>query len=177
MYKLFLGFTVVAVLGASFWGCSSSGSGSSVASRNRVAFIGDRDTALTDELFYNVEVTGGGSVVKASGTLVAGGNVTHVKWSPNRLKLAYRADQDTDDVFELYVVDVSTGTPGVAMKVSGTLVAGGDVRSDFEWSPDSTRVAYIADQDVDEQFELYTTLASGTSNALNRPSQSVPVRL
>ena len=76
MRPLLLGFTVVAVLGASFWGCSSSGSGSSVTSRNRVAFIGDRDTALTDELFYNVEVTGGGSVVKASGTLRRKSNFT-----------------------------------------------------------------------------------------------------
>ena len=38
----------------------------------------------------------------------------------------------------------------------------------FEFSPDSKRVAYCADQDTDETMELYTV-------ALSTPGQSVKV--
>jgi Tol biopolymer transport system component len=35
---------------------------------------------------------------------------------------------------------------------------------DFAWSPDSSRIAYIADQGAVGVFELYTDNAVGTSN-------------
>jgi Tol biopolymer transport system component len=35
---------------------------------------------------------------------------------------------------------------------------------DFAWAPDSSRIAYIADQDVVGVFELYTDNTVGTSN-------------
>ena len=43
------------------------------------------------------------------------------------------------------------------VKVSGTLVSGGDVDRKFSWAPDSSRIAYVADQDSDETDELYTS--------------------
>jgi hypothetical protein len=42
-------------------------------------------------------------------------------------------------------------------KLNGTLVSGGQV-IDFHISPDSSRVVYKADQETDEQFELFVTL-------------------
>jgi Tol biopolymer transport system component len=64
---------------------------------------------------------------------------------------------DSDDVTELYTVQ-----PGGAgrVKVSGSMVAGGDVYN-AAWSPDATRIAYMADQEADGRYELYTNLPTG----------------
>ena len=70
------------------------------------------------------------------------------------------AHQDTDNVFELYTV-LPDGTGNV--KVSGTMVANGDVNK-FAWAPNSSRLVYWADQDTDNVFELYTVLPDGTGN-------------
>jgi len=37
-------------------------------------------------------------------------------------------------------------------------------RSGLRWAPDSSRVVYAADQEVDEKLELYTSLAAGGGN-------------
>jgi Tol biopolymer transport system component len=100
-------------------------------------------------------------------TLVAGGAVySSFEFSPDSQTIAYIADQDTDQVLELYSVPVST--PGNSDRLNGNLVAEGDVCR-FEWSPDSARVAYCGDQDTDEVHELYVVeLAQpGVSTKLN----------
>jgi Tol biopolymer transport system component len=59
---------------------------------------------------------------------------------------------------ELYSVAI-TGLYSDSVKISGTLVAGGNVQyySGFQFSPDGSRVVYRADQDTDEVIELYVT--------------------
>lgn len=124
-----------------------------------LAFIADAETTGVSELF--VVAPTGGTPLKVSGALVAGGNVTEFAWAPNSSRLAYRADQDTDEVFELYTV-TPAGT-GLA-KASGTMVAGGDVAAGFlylSWSPDSTGLAYMADQNTDGATELYVMTSAG----------------
>jgi Tol biopolymer transport system component len=134
--------------------------------RPEIVFVADASKTGTDELFAaDLEGT---HVVTLSGTLVAGGNVTLMSWSPDGTKIAFLADKDVDETFELYVVGATGGAP---VKVSGPLVAGGDVRG-FAWSPDGSRLAYTADQDVDETVELYTSLASGAGN--NKLSGAMP---
>ena len=81
--------------------------------------------------------------------------------------MVYRADQDINEVFELYSVPVAGGTPA---KLSGALVTNGDVSSDFAISPDSSRVIYKADQDVDNKVELYSVpIGGGSPVKLNMP--------
>ena len=58
----------------------------------------------------------------------------------------------TEDVFELFLVPPGGGAP---VKLSGTLVAGGDVQPGIVVSRDGTRVLYRADQDVDDRIDLY----------------------
>ena len=89
-------------------------------------------------------------------------------FSPDSATVGYVADQDTDEVQELYAASIAT--PGVTHKLNGTLTSEGDVCR-FEFSPDSTRVAYCADQDTDEVMELYTVAldAPGVSARLNPP--------
>lgn len=100
-----------------------------------------------------------------NGELVAGGNVTHMKFSPDLTHIVYRADQETDDVFEIYVTTEQGDTE--PQKLNGTLIPDGDVvferttqnSSSFDgvqFSPQGTRIVYLADQDTDGIYELYS---------------------
>ncbi len=51
----------------------------------------------------------GGESVKVSASLVAGRDVRDFRWSPDGTRLAYAADQDTDEVFELFVTQAAGG--------------------------------------------------------------------
>src|SRR5688572_12524893 len=98
----------------------------------RVAYVADQDTAGTYEL-YSV-ATSGGVPVKLNGALTTGGDVgaaggvlTDPRISRDSTRVVYTADQDTDEVFELYSAPI-TGGPSV--KLNGAFVAGGDVSWD-----------------------------------------------
>jgi hypothetical protein len=82
------------------------------------------------------------------------GDVVDFLLSPDGQYVLYRADQDTDNVSELYSVP-SAGPASAGVKLNGVLVADGDVHSGFQVSPDSGRVVYMADQQTDEVRELY----------------------
>lgn len=100
--------------------------------------------------------------------LVEGGHIEGFLPSPGGGKVAYLADQDVDEVFELYLVDI--GTSRVSHKLSDALVAGGDVAV-FEWLPDGAAVIYGADQDTDQTLELYMVDVAnpGASVRVNAP--------
>ena len=84
--------------------------------------------------------------------------------------IAYTADQDTNDKIELF----TTNPPPriTVIKVSGTPFAGDAVEDDFKWSPDGSLIAYRADQDTQDQIELYTTDEEGSDN--DKVSGSLP---
>jgi Tol biopolymer transport system component len=127
----------------------------------------DQDADDVFEL-YLVSAASPGISVKLSGPLVTGGWVrSGFDFSPDGNKVVYRADEDTYDTVELYVVDVAS--PGNSTKVNSTLTSGGNVYTSFAFSPDSNRVAYVADQDTDEQLELYSAAVAtlGTTSKLN----------
>ena len=137
---------------------------------SRIAYVADQTTDNVIELFTSLP--DGTGNVRASGGLVAGGNVkADFAWAPDASRIAYVADAVTNEVFELFTA-VPDGSAAV-VKVSGPMVAGGDVgpASFFEgapaWSPDAARLAYFADQEVDGQQEVYVTL----------PTAAVPVRV
>ncbi len=133
---------------------------------SRVVYSASQDTAVVEEL-YSVPLAGG-TPVKLNGTLVAGGNISYfglyVVIAPNSSRVVYLADQDTNDVFELYSVPLAGG---VSVKLNGALAAGGDAIT-FAIAADSSRVVYLADQDTDDADELYSvSLAGGTPVKLN----------
>jgi len=72
----------------------------------------------------------------------------------------YRADQERDEIIELYSVPLDGSSAPV--RVHGPLPAGADVQA-FRLSPDSRRVVYVADADVDETFELYSAPLDGSA--------------
>jgi len=143
----------------------------------RVIYLADQETDGAFEL-YSVPIAGGVSV-KLNPTLAGGaGSVrgtdptldTPFAISPDSARVVYVADQETDDVFELYSVPIAGG---VSVKLNPTLAGGaGDIgrgaAPPFAISPDSARVVYVADQETDDVFELYSVpIAGGVSIKLN----------
>jgi Tol biopolymer transport system component len=135
---------------------------------SRVLYVADQDTDTVQEI-YSVP-SAGGAAVKLNGPLVAGGGVFFLgqQFSPDGSRVLYFADQDTDTVNEIYSVPSTGGTP---VKLNGPLVAGGNVStSGLAFSPDSSRVLYLADQDTDFVDEIYSVpSAGGAAVKLNGP--------
>jgi len=129
-----------------------------------VAFLADINILGVNELLV-VEVSPSTTSVPAaiSGTLADGGEVREFAWSPNNTRIAYVADQYEDEKFELISVipDVNSLNPRPDPRLVSTNIVGDVI--DFDWSPDSTRIAFIADGDTIGVFELYTNVPFGTS--------------
>ncbi len=81
--------------------------------------------------------------------------------------VVYRADQDTDDMYELYRADVKTGA---VIKLNLPLPMSGDVDHDRYVDPKGRFVVYIADQLNDSMDELFhADLKTGAITRLNGP--------
>jgi len=94
-----------------------------------------------------------GVSLRVSGTMVTGGAVTHrFRFTDDAEHVVYIADQDTDAVNELYMVDLLS--PGSSVKLNPTLVPGGVV-SDLGLYVHGEQVLYQADQDVFNRRRLY----------------------
>jgi WD40 repeat protein len=128
-----------------------SGSGS-------VVYLADQNAVGVFELFL------ASSGARLTPPLIPGGNVTSFALTPDKTAVVYIADQTTNDVFELYQVNIAT--PGVSVKLNGTLIPPqGDVAS-FSITPDGTSVVYLADQQIDQVFELYRVLFSNPQSSV-----------
>ncbi len=132
-------------------------------------FIADKDLDGVNELYASFD--DGTNIIKLSNMLVAGGDVVASLVSPDGFFVAYVADQDTDDVFELYTVVVDRTTGDTAVKVSGAMAGSGILVLSsgeyvFGWAPNSSRVAYIADQNTNGVFELFTSTPNDNKNDL-----------
>jgi Tol biopolymer transport system component len=130
----------------------------------RVMYVADQNTNEAFELF-TVPSTGG-VPTKVSGALVSGGDVSSTSsvFSPDSSRIVYRADQDQDNIFELYSVPSAGGS---SVKISGPMVSAGDVvDGSARISPDSAHVIYLADEETNEKFELYEAPILGGSAPL-----------
>src|SRR6185295_16632651 len=102
--------------------------------------------AADQELDERIEVysvpIGGGQSVKLNGPLVAGGDVTagSPRFNFNGSRVLYHADQDADEVFEIY--SVASGG-GIRVKLNGPMALNGDVRSEgLQFSSTGERILY-----------------------------------
>jgi len=133
---------------------------------SRVVYRADQGTDGIFEL-YSVPIAGPASAgVKLNGPIVAGGDVfCDYQISPDSSRVVYRADQDTDGIFELYSVPVD-GPASSGVKLNGTLVPDGYVQPDtVKISPDSSHVLYQAFQDTFAVLELYGVPIAGPASA------------
>ncbi|MEQ8660236.1 MAG: hypothetical protein RLW62_05425, partial [Gammaproteobacteria bacterium] len=143
----------------------------------RVFFRANKD-ALDKVELYSVPTTGGVEPVKLNGMLVAGGSTADANLvnpdvgfqvSPDGATVVYRADQDTDEVFELYVV--AADGSGAATRLTPTPPNGGDVLAEltyqygdgFRFSADGQRVIYRADHTTNDVVELYSVQVDGSA--------------
>ncbi len=98
----------------------------------------------------------GSPVKKLNGALVSGGqvhyNLNNFQFRPNHNQIIYMAKQDSSTIVELYSVNIDN--PGVSTKLSGNMVANGNVVG-FSISPDGKSLVYQADQNIDGVNELY----------------------
>lgn len=89
--------------------------------------------------------------VRLNGDLPAGGTVVGGFSVLGGTHALYAAEQDLNDVLELYSVPIGGG---VTTKLNLPLVAGRSL-SNFALSPDETMLFYVTDVTTDERFELW----------------------
>ncbi len=129
-----------------------------------VIYRGDLETAGLDEL-WSVPMEGPASEsVSLAGSFVEGGAISSFSISPDGQYLLLRADKLVDERFELWSVPIA-GPAGAMVRLNPALVADGDVENTFEISPDSSRVAYVADQGANEAFRAWSVPIAGPSAA------------
>lgn len=114
---------------------------------------------------WSVPATGPATAaVSLGGSFAAGGSLQGLALSPDGEWVVFGADRLVDERFELFSVPVA-GPSSAIVRLNPSLVTNGDVKNTFKISPDSTRVAYIADQVSDERFFPYSVPIAGPSTA------------
>lgn len=100
-----------------------------------VVYNADQETAGVDELF--IVPIGGGAVTKLNDPLVSGGDVSSFQLSSGSRTVLYRADQDTDEVGELYSVSLEIALNEPPVSSAATF------NTDPDTPPDRTCPRYI----------------------------------
>jgi Tol biopolymer transport system component len=119
-----------------------------------VVYTANQRSSGVIEIFA-VPITGPGTESYAlNPEMVGAGDVSDFVLSPDGNRVVYRADQDTNDVSELYSVPI-TGSGVDCVKLSPPPVANGDVLLDYAISPDSSRVVFLGDLELDGTTEVF----------------------
>ncbi|MCI0636623.1 MAG: hypothetical protein L0206_22290, partial [Actinobacteria bacterium] len=132
------------------------------ADGNRVFYAGVQTTPGMNEV-HDVPLDGSQATRVLSAPFPpAGSNSPFAPFqvAPDEAHLLYIADQDTDEQLELYS-DPTDGSR-VSTKLSGPMIPQGDVRPDFRWTPDGTRVLYRADATQDHFTHLFSVPSDGS---------------
>ncbi len=134
----------------------------------RVVYKGDQETNDESEL-YSVPILGG-VAVRLTTLFDPSRSISDISISADNTRVVYRADQETLAVSEIYS-NLLSGPTGAWTKLNPTLPLGGDIElSSLTLSPDGSRVAYVADQEVDNVLEIFSVpIAGGASVKLNPP--------
>ena len=127
------------------------------ADSSTVVYLADQNTDGVNELF-SVPI-GGGTVTRLNDPLPSGADVGlfGVKLSPDGSTVVYSADQETNNVHELFSVPIGGGT---VTKLNSTLPSGGSI-FEFKFTPDSSTVVYRGEQDTNGIDELFSVPAGG----------------
>lgn len=145
----------------------------------RVVYLADADTLNVKEL-YQVAFLNPRNPAKLNtplGSLAGNRNVRDFAVSPNGASIVYLADQDNDNVFELYLAQVSPATAS-GTRLNPALQAGQNVTT-FAITPDSAAVIYRANADETTPgifpFQLYRVFFASPAPTTNPPLNGVLV--
>jgi hypothetical protein len=131
---------------------------------SRAIYVGFCPPGFEPRQIWSVPAGGPASAaVSLAGSLATGGTIQGILVSPDSQRVVFGADRLVDERFELWSVPVA-GPVAAIVRLNPTLVAGGDVQTGFQISPDGDRVAYIADQVSDERFFPYSVPIAGPSS-------------
>jgi hypothetical protein len=121
----------------------------------RVIYLADAEgDGVLEVASINLAVSPSGVIPQLNQPPAAGGNIAAFKLSQDGQRVVY-AVRNAAGVIELFSVSVDGGPVD---RVNGPLVAGGSALAgplDFQFSPDSRTVFYLADQEVDGRTELF----------------------
>jgi len=137
---------------------------------SRVAYIGDADDNTADQFELFTSTPNGRQKNLISALVNSNSDVLDFQWEPESTLIAYVADQDIVGRVDLYVSPPNSNFPN--RRVSPITVVNGGIKEvtagsgeyAFAWAPDSSRLAYIADQNTVDRFELFTATPDGVTN-------------
>jgi TolB protein len=126
---------------------------------SQIAYLDDVDSNSLFELHVGAaDGSSSNSIVALPGS----GGVTNLEWSPNGTDIAYHANEQSNNIFELFAIQ-SDGSN--KRRLSGDMTTSGVANKDgFEWSPNGSQIAYLADQETSTVVELFTSNADGSGN-------------
>lgn len=126
----------------------------------RAIYIADQDTDNRNEL-YSVLIDGSAEPVKLNRSLGYGEEVSRMSISPNGQWVVYLIENNAQEMYYLYSVPI-TGPGEDSIRLAPDVGAGRRF-GNFKITPDSQRVAYNADVEVEGLNELYSVLISGST--------------
>src|SRR5690606_32099884 len=132
----------------------------------RVVYLANQNTRGITELF-SVKADGSGRT-RLNDSLRSDADVVAGSWtiSPLSTHVAYLADQDTDEAFDLYNAAIDGSS---RVKLNAGLSDGGSIAS-WQWAPDGSRISYVMDQHGSGEFDLFSVLPNATGRiVLNLP--------
>ncbi len=139
---------------------------------NYIAYLSYQQSGNVRQLYASK--SDGSSNVKLSGPLSSSKDIWAFTWSPDGSHIAYIGDQNSDGVDELFASPMAGaretsepdgGGPASNPRLNPDLVTYGNVSRDYlQWSEDSLRVFYFADQETENQIEFYSSTRDGNTN-------------
>lgn len=125
-----------------------------------VVYTSNPDGILNKMQLYSNYITGlGDGPYELSDLTFNGASVSDFDVTPNSLGVVYNADQDTDEIDELYSNYITGGTP---IKLSGNLYLHGDITS-FAITPNNQGVVFMHKNtsEMEVFYELFSNLTVG----------------
>jgi Tol biopolymer transport system component len=135
---------------------------------SKIAYRADQSADEIYELWTSTPTGGANTRISGSYTGSERDALDAFSWAPDSSRIAYIADENTDEIFELYTVQPDGSG---RLKVSANITTPGfNVFGIPAWAPDSSRIAYLADMNQNDVYELFTSqpAVATTSTRVNR---------
>lgn len=135
------------------------------ADSSRIAYMD------VDKLSLFTAVPTASSPINVSGTATAsGGTVLDFVWAPDSQRIAFRANFEDINANDLFITSAAALN---VKRISQHLIVSAQIVSNvikYDWSVKADYLAYLADQEIDNKFELYVDALNGSYNKVSSTS-------